>query len=77
MKFTNEAIIVKPLNRVSALMYQFIEKSGIDGLVNLIGTSIVNWSQLLRLTQTGSLGFYVIAMVISIVALILITVIKI
>ena len=72
-----EAIIVKPLNRVSALMYQFIEKSGIDGLVNLIGTSIVNWSQLLRLTQTGSLGFYVIAMVISIVALILITVIKI
>ena len=72
-----EAIIVKPLNRISALMYQFIEKSGIDGLVNLIGTSIVNWSQLLRLTQTGSLGFYVIAMVISIVALILITVIKI
>ncbi|MBK6273699.1 MAG: NADH-quinone oxidoreductase subunit L [Saprospirales bacterium] len=72
-----EAIIVKPLNRISALMYLFIEKSGIDGLVNLIGTSIVNWSQLLRLTQTGSLGFYVIAMVISIVALILITVIKI
>jgi NADH-quinone oxidoreductase subunit L len=72
-----EAVIVKPLNRISGLLYQFIEKSGIDGFVNLIGTSIVNWSQLLRLTQTGGLGFYVIAMVISIVALILITVIKI
>jgi len=64
-----EAIIVKPLNRISALLYQFIERSGIDALVNGIGTSVVNWSQLLRLTQTGGLGFYVIAMVVSIIVL--------
>jgi NADH-quinone oxidoreductase subunit L len=64
-----EAIIVKPLNRISALLYQFIERSGIDAIVNGIGTSVVNWSQLLRLTQTGGLGFYVIAMVISIIVL--------
>ncbi len=64
-----EAVIVKPLNRISGLMYHFIERSGIDAVVNGIGTSISNWSQLLRLTQTGGLGFYVMAMVISIVVL--------
>ncbi|HPW86964.1 MAG TPA: hypothetical protein PLU78_07195, partial [Chitinophagales bacterium] len=65
-----EAIIVQPLNRLSALLYQVLERSGIDALVNGIGTSVVNWSQLLRLSQTGSLGFYVIAMVVSMIVLI-------
>lgn len=64
-----EAIIIKPINRISALSYSYIEQSGIDAVVNGIGTSVVKWSQLLRLTQTGGLGFYVIAMVISMVIL--------
>ncbi len=72
-----EAIVVKPLNRISGLMYHYIERSGIDAMVNGIGTSIVNWSQLLRLTQTGGLGFYVMAMVVSIVVLIILMFIKI
>jgi NADH-quinone oxidoreductase subunit L len=66
-----EAVVVKPLNRISGLLYHYIEKSGIDAIVNGIGTSVVNWSQLLRLTQTGGLGFYVMAMVISILVLII------
>jgi NADH-quinone oxidoreductase subunit L len=66
-----EAAIVKPLRRLSVLLYNVLERSGIDGIVNGIGTSVVNWSQLLRLTQTGGLGFYVIAMVVSIIVLIL------
>ena len=65
-----EAVIVKPTGRIAALLYQFIEKSGIDAMVNGIGSSVVNWSQFLRLTQTGGLGFYVIAMVVSIIVLI-------
>lgn len=72
-----EAIIVKPINRISGLLYHYIERSGIDSAVNGIGTSIVNWSQLLRLTQTGSLGFYVGAMVVSIVVLIILMFVKI
>jgi NADH-quinone oxidoreductase subunit L len=72
-----QAIIVKPLNRISGLLYHYIERSGIDAMVNGIGTSVVNWSQLLRLTQTGSLGFYVGAMVISIVILIILMFVKI
>jgi NADH-quinone oxidoreductase subunit L len=66
-----EAVIVQPLQRLSVFFYNFLERSGIDGVVNGIGTSVVNWSQLLRLSQTGGLGFYVIAMVVSIIALIL------
>ncbi len=58
-------------------MYHYSERSGIDAMVNGIGTSIVNWSQLLRLTQTGGLGFYVMAMVVSIVVLIILMFIKI
>ena len=72
-----EAIIVQPLNRLSALLYQVLERSGIDALVNGIGTSVVNWSQLLRLTQTGGLGFYVGAMVVSIIVLIILMFVKI
>lgn len=64
-----EAIIIKPLDRISKLTYSFIERSGIDALVNGIGASVLNWSQLFRLTQTGGLGFYVITMVIGIILL--------
>lgn len=72
-----EAVIVKPLNRIAGLLYHYIERSGIDAMVNGIGTSVVNWSQMLRLTQTGGLGFYVIAMVISMVCLFILMFIKI
>ncbi|MDB5228400.1 MAG: NADH-quinone oxidoreductase subunit 12 [Bacteroidota bacterium] len=64
-----EAVIVKPLNRISAILYNIVERLGIDAAINGIGTSVVNWSQLLRLSQTGGLGFYVIAMVVSIILL--------
>lgn len=72
-----EAVIVKPLNRISALIYGIIERSGIDAMVNGIGTSVVNWSQLFRLTQTGGIGFYTIAMVLSMIVLIALLFIKI
>jgi NADH-quinone oxidoreductase subunit L len=72
-----EAVIVKPLDRISGLIYGFVERSGIDAMVNGIGTSIVNWSQLIRLTQTGGIGFYTIAMVLSMIILIALMFIKI
>ncbi|HMW13299.1 MAG TPA: NADH-quinone oxidoreductase subunit L [Chitinophagales bacterium] len=71
-----EAVIVRPLTRLAGMLYQFVERSGIDAIVNGIGTSVVNWSQLLRLTQTGGLGFYVITMVISMVVLFILMFIK-
>lgn len=71
-----EAIIVKPINRISSLLYKYVERSGIDAVVNGIGTSVVNWSQFLRLSQTGSLGFYVGAMVIGMIIFIAIMFLK-
>lgn len=67
-----EAVIVKPLGRLADVLYTFLERSGIDAAVNGVGTSVLNWSRLLRLTQSGGLGFYVIAMVLSIVVLLII-----
>ncbi|MCB0506871.1 MAG: NADH-quinone oxidoreductase subunit L [Chitinophagales bacterium] len=72
-----ESIIVKPINKISRLLQDYIERSGIDAMVNGIGTSVVNWSQLLRLTQTGSLGFYVGAMVVGMIVLIVLMLVKI
>lgn len=65
-----EAIIVKPINRIAGLLYQYAERLGIDALINGVGTSVINWSQFLRLSQTGSLGFYVGAMVIGMIVFI-------
>ncbi len=66
-----DALIVKPMDKIAVLFYGSMERLGIDAFVNNIGTSVINWSQLLRLSQTGGLGFYVMAMVISIVLLML------
>jgi len=71
-----EAIIVNPLDKLSRFFYQYIERSGIDSIVNGIGTSVTNWSQLLRLSQTGGLGFYVIAMVVGMIVLIILAFVK-
>lgn len=62
-----EALVVKPLFWLSTIFERFIEKTGIDGLVNGVGSSVVGGSKVARLLQTGNIGFYIFAMVISIV----------
>jgi NADH-quinone oxidoreductase subunit L len=65
------AIIQKPLDALSAFFYKVVDKSGIDGLVNGLGKGSVEVSKTLRLLQTGNVGFYIFAMVIGIVAVLL------
>lgn len=62
-----DAIVVKPLFALSGVVYRFIETLGIDGLVNGTGTAVVSGSKVLRRLQTGSIGFYIAAMVIGII----------
>ncbi len=62
-----EALVVKPLFWLSTIFERFIEKMGIDGLVNGVGSTVVGGSKVARLLQTGNIGFYIFAMVISIV----------
>jgi NADH-quinone oxidoreductase subunit L len=64
-----DAIIVKPLNLLSKVFDTVVEKLVIDNLVNGTG-KVVTWgSKTLRLVQTGNTGFYIFAMVISIIIL--------
>jgi NADH-quinone oxidoreductase subunit L len=57
------AIIVKPIQAISSFTETFIEKSGIDGLVNGIGKLIQFGSTKLRLLQSGLVGFYLFLLV--------------
>jgi NADH-quinone oxidoreductase subunit L len=62
-----ETVITRPLNGLSKATDAVVERLFIDGIVNGSG-KLVSWgSKTLRLVQTGNIGFYVFAMVISIV----------
>lgn len=60
------AIITKPLNKLSDLFYRFFEIRFIDAIVNSTGKMVKEASKTIRLVQTGNVGFYIFAMVISI-----------
>jgi len=63
-----DIIIRKPLDALSDFFYKVVDKMGIDGLVNGIGSTPVEGSKGLRLLQTGNVGFYIFMMVIGIIA---------
>jgi NADH-quinone oxidoreductase subunit L len=62
-----DAIIVKPLNGLSKVLSNFIERFGIDGIVNGLGKSVVYGSRGLRFFQDGSIGYYLFVMVVGII----------
>lgn len=64
-----DIIIRKPLDALSVFFYKVVEKLGIDGLVNGLGSGTVETSKGLRLLQAGNVGFYIFMMVIGIVAI--------
>ncbi len=61
------ATITKPLNWLSHQFNHIVESKLIDGIVNGIGTTVNKASNALRYVQTGHIGFYLFAMVLSIV----------
>lgn len=62
-----DALIIKPLYWMSDLFYRIVDVKMVDGIVNSVGKSVVRGSKTARLIQTGSIGFYIFAMVIGIV----------
>ena len=70
------AIITKPLDALSRFFYKVIDKSGIDGFVNGVARVPVEASKGFRLLQTGNVDFYVFAMVIGTIAVLLYSFIK-
>jgi len=63
------ALVVNPLNNLGAFFKNVIEKSGIDGFVNGVGTFIQYSSRRLRLVQNGKVGTYLLFMVFSMLIL--------
>ncbi|MNK10110.1 NADH-quinone oxidoreductase subunit L [compost metagenome] len=68
-----DAIIRKPLDAFSNFFYKIIDNKVIDGLVNGLGWTANEGSKSLRLLQSGNVGYYIIMMVVGIVALLLYT----
>ncbi len=62
-----DAIITKPLHKLSTFLHKVIDVTGIDGIVNGLGKLTMNGSKNLRTIQTGYTGFYIFAMVVGII----------
>ncbi|HEX4887180.1 MAG TPA: NADH-quinone oxidoreductase subunit L [Luteibaculaceae bacterium] len=67
-----QAIVVKPVMFLSDKLHAIAEIRIIDGLVNLMGTAAVQGSRVLRLAQTGNIGFYLFAITFGLIIIILI-----
>ncbi len=65
------AIIVRPIMWLSTGLYRFVEKGLIDPIVNGFGKVTLAGGRNLRFLQTGAIGFYIFAMVISIALILL------
>jgi NADH-quinone oxidoreductase subunit L len=66
-----DSLIVKPLYSISAGFEKWIERSGIDKLVNAAGSGVDSLAGVLRLLQRGSISFYILIMALSIVLLLI------
>jgi len=64
-----DSLIVNPLNYLAGFFKNVIERSGIDGFVNGVGTFIQYSSRRLRLVQNGRVGTYILLMVFSVLLL--------
>lgn len=61
-----ETLITKPLNMISEGLYKVVDNQLVDGIVNGIGKMVSSVGGVVRLAQTGNIGFYVFVMAISI-----------
>ena len=61
--------VVNPIAAMSRMMEKFVEKSGIDGIVNGVGKTVRWGGDRLRLLQSGQVGFYIFIMVLGIIVL--------
>jgi NADH-quinone oxidoreductase subunit L len=62
-----DSIIVKPINKLGKFANTYIERSGIDAIVNGVGRLVNYGGRQLRWLQSGQVGSYVLLMVISMV----------
>ncbi len=68
-----DLLVTKPIDKLSSLMYRFFETGFVDAIVNGSGKALSGFSNLLRYTQSGYIGGYIISMVVGIILIIVIT----
>ncbi|HET7734090.1 MAG TPA: hypothetical protein VFK73_09660, partial [Paludibacter sp.] len=61
--------VVKPLGFISDISRELIDQTIINGFVNVVGNGTLFVGKKLRLLQTGNVGFYLVVMVLSIIAI--------
>src|SRR5690606_26991142 len=66
-----DAVVVRPLKGLSLFLYKYIDQLGIDGFVNGVGDFFAGTGKGIRQLQSGHVGFYIIMMVISIIAILI------
>ncbi len=66
------AIIRKPLDWISGMLYKFFELRVVDGFVNGIGSAVKWTGGVIRYAQSGNIGFYMFAMTIAIIIMLLV-----
>jgi len=64
------ALITKPLDKISDFLDSIVESKFIDGIVNATGKVTEGVSGLMKFVQTGNVDFYLLAMVISVACII-------
>jgi len=62
------AMVVNPIMKLSDLFYSVIDKTAVDGVVNLTGKLSLMVGQQVRKIQSGYIGFYLLLMVLGMVA---------
>jgi NADH-quinone oxidoreductase subunit L len=65
------ALITNPVNKMAAYLHHIIERAGIDGIVNGAGRLALAGSKRVKALQTGYTGFYIFAMVLGILFIML------
>jgi NADH-quinone oxidoreductase subunit L len=66
------AVIRRPMDWIADKGYKFIEIKVVDAFVNFVGTA-VKWSGgVIRLAQSGNIGFYMFAMTIAVIIMLLV-----
>jgi len=63
------AIIIRPLTRVSTFFENILDKKVVDGFVNGVGKGVTYGSRQLRLLQSGQVTSYILLMVLGLIIL--------
>jgi len=66
-----DAVIVRPLEKMSKIFHYYVDIQGIDGIVNGVGTGVKLLGAQLRKLQNGNIEYYLISMVAGAILLLL------